>query len=433
MHVLRTTSFAFRYFSETMIENFLEHIDACPTAHHVVNRASALLSANGFTQAPLDAPFAINLLERGYVSRGGTIIAWKNAKSISAQGIRIVGAHTDSPGLHIKPNPDTQTLQWQQLQVEVYGGPLLNSWLDRDLAIAGHVVLRDGTTSLFCSEIPVARIPQLAIHLDRDVNDKGLVLNRHQHLNPIWATGASTVSFEHWLAQQNSVSDSQIASWSAQLVDTQKAEIFGRDSEFIASSRIDNQISCWAALTALLADAGDQPMMVALFDHEEVGSQSSTGAGGPMLEHVLERLAYASGSSRSEFLAALQKSHCVSVDNAHAVHPNYTDRHELNNAPYVNKGVVIKNNANQRYATSPSSHVPVVHAASTVGLQLQAFSSRNNIACGSTIGPITATRMGIETVDIGVPQLSMHSIREMCGVQDPVDLVALLRAYFLRL
>ena len=416
-----------------MIEHFLEHIDACPTAHHVVNRASALLSADGFTQAPLDSPFAISHLERGFVSRDGTIIAWKNAKSISAQGIRIVGAHTDSPGLHIKPNPDTQTLQWQQLQVEVYGGPLLNSWLDRDLAIAGHVVLRDGTTSLFSSDLPVARIPQLAIHLDRDVNDKGLVLNRHQHLNPIWATGASTVSFEHWLAQQNSVSDSQIASWSAQLVDTQKAEIFGRDSEFIASSRIDNQISCWAALTALLADAGDQPMMVALFDHEEVGSQSSTGAGGPMLEHVLERLAYASGSSRSEFLSAVQKSHSVSSDNAHAVHPNYTDRHELNNAPYVNKGVVIKNNVNQRYATSPSSLVPIVHAASTAGLQLQTFSSRNNIACGSTIGPITATRMGIETVDIGVPQLSMHSIREMCGTRDPIELVSLLRAYFSRL
>jgi aspartyl aminopeptidase len=310
---------------------------------------------------------------------------------------------------------------------------LLNSWLDRDLAIAGHVVLRDGTTSLFSSELSVARIPQLAIHLDREVNDKGLVLNRHQHLNPIWATGALTVSFEHWLAQQNSVSDSQIASWSAQLVDTQKAEIFGRESEFIASPRIDNQISCWAALTALLADAGDQPMMIALFDHEEVGSQSSTGAGGPMLEHVLERLAYASGSSRSEFLSALQKSHCVSADNAHAVHPNYTDRHELNNAPYVNKGVVIKNNVNQRYATSPSSLVPIVHAASTAGLQLQAFSSRNNIACGSTIGPITATRLGIETVDIGVPQLSMHSIREMCGTRDPVELVSLLRAYFSRL
>jgi aspartyl aminopeptidase len=174
-------------------------------------------------------------------------------------------------------------------------------------------------------------------------------------------------------------------------------------------------------------------MMIALFDHEEVGSQSSTGAGGPMLEHVLERLAYASGSSRSEFLSALQKSHCVSADNAHAVHPNYTDRHELNNAPYVNKGVVIKNNVNQRYATSPSSLVPIVHAASTAGLQLQAFSSRNNIACGSTIGPITATRLGIETVDIGVPQLSMHSIREMCGTRDPVELVSLLRAYFSRL
>jgi aspartyl aminopeptidase len=173
-------------------------------------------------------------------------------------------------------------------------------------------------------------------------------------------------------------------------------------------------------------------MMVALFDHEEVGSQSSTGAGGPLLEHVLERIASASGSTRTEFLASLQKSHCVSADNAHAVHPNYTDRHELNNAPYVNDGVVVKTNVNQRYATSPSSLVPIVHAASTAGVHLQTFSSRNNIACGSTIGPITATRLGIETIDIGVPQLSMHSIREMCGTKDPVDLVALLSAYFSR-
>jgi aspartyl aminopeptidase len=173
-------------------------------------------------------------------------------------------------------------------------------------------------------------------------------------------------------------------------------------------------------------------MMIALFDHEEVGSQSSNGAGGPMLEHVLERLASASGSTRPEFLAALQKSHCVSADNAHAVHPNYTDRHELNNAPYVNEGVVVKTNVNQRYATSASSLVPIVHAAATAGVNLQTFSSRNNIACGSTIGPITATRLGIETVDIGVPQLAMHSIREMCGTKDPLDLISLLGAYFSR-
>ena len=416
-----------------MLDALLRNIDACPTSHHVVQRASEILIEHGFNHISLESPFTNGDLQHGYVTRGGTIIAWKNAQKLSTDGIRIVGAHTDSPGLHIKTKPDTQTLNWQQLQVEVYGSPLLNSWLDRDLAIAGHIVLRDGTTSLFSSVHPVARIPQLAIHLDREVNDKGLILNRHQHLTPIWATGELANSFDQWLAQQNSVSVSQIASWSAQLVDTQRAQIFGRNSEFIASARIDNQISCWAALSALIADDGDHPMMIALFDHEEVGSQSSTGAGGPILEHVLERLASASGATRVDFLTALQKSHCVSADNAHAVHPNYVDRHDLHNAPYVNEGVVVKTNVNQRYATSSGSIVPIVHAAASSGVQLQTFSSRNNIACGSTIGPITATRLGIETVDIGVPQLSMHSIREMCGTKDPVDLVALLRAYFLRI
>ena len=432
MFIFRSSSLTVGNQQTAMINRFLEHIDACPTAHHVVDRASGLLGANGFTHVSLNSPFIASDLDQGFVVSGGSIIAWKNAKSIAEHGMRIVGAHTDSPGLHIKPNPDTQTLNWQQLQVEVYGGPLLNSWLDRDLAIAGHVVLRDGTTSLFSSSGSVARIPQLAIHLDREVNDKGLLLNRHQHLSPIWATGKMKRSFETWIAHQNSVSESQIASWSAQLVDTQKAQIIGRESEFVASSRIDNQISCWAAISALLANAGNKPLMVALFDHEEVGSQSSTGAGGPLLEHVLERLASAAGSSRPEFLASMQKSHCVSADNAHAVHPNYTDRHELNNAPFVNEGIVVKNNVNQRYATSPSSLVPIVHAASTAGVALQTFSSRNNIACGTTIGPITATRLGIETIDIGVPQLSMHSIREMCGTKDPLDLVALLTAYFER-
>lgn len=415
-----------------MISKFLEHIDACPTAHHVVDRVASILHQSGFDQVALNSGFTTDHLRSGFILSGGTIIAWKNAQSLAVHGLRIVGAHTDSPGLHVKPNPDTRTLNWHQLEVEVYGGPLLNSWLDRDLGIAGHAVLRDGSTSLFASRHPVARIPQLAIHLDREVNDKGLILNRHQHLSPIWATTASSVPFESWLAQQISVSTSQIASWSAQLVDTQKAQIIGRESEFVASSRIDNQISCWAAISALLNCESDQPMMIALYDHEEVGSQSAQGAGGPILEHVLERLSIAAGSSRSEYLVSLQKSHCVSADNAHAVHPNYVDRHELNNAPFVNEGVVVKTNVSQRYATSPKSLVPIVHAAATAGVNLQTFSSRNNIACGSTIGPITATRIGIETVDIGVPQLSMHSIREMCGTKDPVDLIALIGAYFSR-
>lgn len=415
-----------------MIESLLANIDAAPTPHHVVDLASTRLQANGFRALNIHTSVTVDDLDKGYVTNNGSIIAWKNAKSIVGQGLRIVGAHTDSPGLHLKPKPDSLSACMSQLQVEVYGGPLLNSWLDRDLAIAGHVVLLDGSQRLFHSQNALARIPQLAIHLDREVNDKGLILNRHQHLTPLWATDEKPTSFTRWLSQLISVPEAQIATWSAQLVDTQKAQIWGRNNEFIASARIDNQISCWAALEAILSESGDQPMMVALFDHEEVGSQSAQGAGGPMLEHIIERLVAASNNSRTQLLETLQKSHCVSVDNAHAVHPNYTDRHEINNAPYINAGIVVKNNVNQRYATTAVSQLPIVHAASTSGVQLQAFSSRNNIACGSTIGPITATRLGIDTVDIGVPQLAMHSIREMCGTQDPVDLVALLGAYFSR-
>lgn len=415
-----------------MIDVLLLDIDQSPTAHHVVARASSKLNERGFNLADRKLEISDNHLKQGFIINSGSLIAWKNMQSFVTHGVRIVGAHTDSPGLHVKPNPDTTAANWSQLHIEVYGGPLLNSWLDRDLAIAGQVVLRDGTESLFHSKVPVARIPQLAIHLDRDVNDKGLVLNRHHHLTPIWATNSNPQRFEEWLSQLTSISGSKIASWSAQLVDTQPAQIWGRNQEFIASSRIDNQISCWTALTAFLSNNDDMPMMIALFDHEEVGSQSAQGAGGPMLEHVLERLTVASGHSRSEMLAALQRSHCISADNAHAVHPNYTDRHEMNNAPHVNSGIVIKNNVNMRYATSASSQLPVIQAAATAGVKLQSFASRNNIACGSTIGPITATRLGIDTVDIGVPQLAMHSIREMCGTRDPQDLISLLSAYFSR-
>jgi aspartyl aminopeptidase len=414
-----------------MISTFKYQIDQSPTANHVVANAASILREHGFItyQPSIDTtPRG----ERGFVVRNGTIIAWRNIAEINKHGVRIIGAHTDSPGLHIKPRPDLTVLNWQQLHVEVYGGPLLNSWLDRDLGIAGHVVRRDGTTQLFATDHAVARIPQLAIHLDREVNDKGLILNRHQHLTPVWSLDQASPSFDSWLAEFTHCERGEIASWSAQLFDSQRGEIFGKNNEFFASSRIDNQISCWAAIDALVSVDGNDPMVIALFDHEEVGSESAVGAAGPMLEHVLESLSLHSNGSRYDYLSLLQKSHFLSVDNAHAVHPNYVDRHELNNAPLINHGVVVKHNANQRYATSASSLLPVVSAAEMANISLQTFSSRNNIACGSTIGPIAATRLGIDTVDVGVPQLSMHSVREMCGTKDPLDLVALMRSYLKR-
>ena len=410
------------------IATLLAQLDASPTAHHVVNWWRIRLLDAGFSDCSLTEALAV---DQGFVCRGGALIAWRTPSKSFQNGFRIVGAHTDSPGLHIKPQPNKQFANMSLLGVEVYGGPLLNSWLDRDLGIAGHVVARDGSTHLFASETPVARISQLAIHLDRDVNDKGLILDRHQHLNALWFTSASDRNYDQWLAEQCGIKQTDIRASSSQLFDVQKASIVGADSSLLASARLDNQASCWAAMTALIDQSSvEMPSIVALFDHEEVGSSSTTGAAGPLLEHVLERLCIAAGLSRQDYINTLSKSHCVSADNAHAVHHNYPERHDANHSPLINQGVVIKSNVSQRYATSPTSVAPFVDACNRAKVPIQHFASRNNIACGSTIGPITATRLGIDTIDVGIPQLSMHSAREVCGIQDPIFLRDALVAYF---
>ena len=416
------------------IATLLAQLDASPTAHHVVDWWRKRLLEAGFSDCSLSGAFSGTLsAETGFVTRGGAIIAWKVPQNFLQHGFRIVGAHSDSPGLHIKPQPDKRFATQSLLGVEIYGGPLLNSWLDRDLGIAGHVVLQDGSTKMFTSSRPVARISQLAIHLDRDVNDKGLVLDRHQHLNALWLTSDNGLNFDQWMSQQCGMEPSQIVASSAQLFDIQKASLVGADNSLIASARLDNQASCWAAMTALIVQKDtNSPSVVALFDHEEVGSSSATGAAGPLLEHVLERLCIAAGLSRQDFINTLAKSHCISADNAHAVHHNYPERHDTNHSPLINQGVVIKSNVGQRYATSSTSIAPFVDACNKANVPIQHFASRNNIACGSTIGPITATRLGIDTIDVGIPQLSMHSAREVCGTQDPIFLRDALQSYFAR-
>ena len=412
------------------IATLLAQLDASPTSHHVVGWWSKNLTNAGFLDCSLLDTLSA---EKGFVCRGGAIIAWRVPQKSLHNGFRIVGAHSDSPGLHIKPQPNKQHANMSLLGVEVYGGPLLNSWLDRDLGIAGHVVLQDGSLHLFTSDSPVARISQLAIHLDRDVNDKGLVLDRHQHLNALWLTSDGGQDFDQWLAKTCDVNQSDIRASSAQLFDTHKASLIGADNSLIASARIDNQASCWAAMTALIEQSDTtSPSVVALFDHEEVGSSSATGAAGPLLEHVLERLCITEDLSRQDFINVLAKSHCVSADNAHAVHHNYPERHDSNHSPLINQGVVIKSNVGQRYATSATSIAPFIDACANANVPIQHFASRNNIACGSTIGPITATRLGIDTIDVGIPQLSMHSAREVCGSLDPIYLRDALHYYFAR-
>ena len=411
-----------------MISDLCRQLDSSPTASHLVEYWSLKLAEHRFTEFAHGTP--VN--SRGFVRVGGALIAWSNTNSFESSGLRIVGAHTDSPGLHVKQNPFTKVNNVQQIGVEIYGGPLLNSWLDRDLGVAGVVYDRSGKATLVSTDRAVARIPQLAIHLDRDVNERGLQLDKQQHVHPIWSTDDAIKSFESFLAAEFSLDEANIASWSCQLFDIQRANLFGLRNEFLASSRLDNQVSCWAAMNALLDNDGDEPSLVALFDHEEVGSESTTGAAGPLLETTIERIAIAAGLDRAGFLGGLAKSHCISADNAHAIHPNYPDRHDQNHAPLMNNGIALKSNSSQRYATSARSSIPVYAAAEKANVNLQHFSSKNTMPCGSTIGPITATRLGIETVDIGLPQLAMHSIREMCGSEDPISLYKLVKQYFAR-
>jgi aspartyl aminopeptidase len=411
------------------MNDLIEFLDASPSPWHCVESTIARL--DGFTQVA-DAVAWDDIPARGFVVRDGAVIAWVMPDAtVPATGFRIGGAHTDSPCLRVKPRPDSSAAGWKQLGVEVYGGILNNTWLDRDLAVAGRVVAPDGSSVLVDVRDPIARVPQLAVHLDRNVNEDGLKLDRQQHLKPVWGVGSGAHGeFAEWIGQQAGLNGPPTW-WDLCLYDTQGAAVVGADRSLLASARLDNQLSCWAATVALAGSTpSDHIAVIVLNDHEEVGSSSTTGAQGPFLGTVLERLVTTRGGSRTDYLAALANSACVSADNAHAVHPNYLDRHDPDHRPLVNAGPAVKVNANQRYATSAITASLFQRACETAEVPWQVFVSRNNMPCGSTIGPITATLLGIDTVDVGVPQLSMHSAREMCGADDPGYLSRALQAFF---
>lgn len=396
-------------------------LDSSPTPFHVVQTAQSTLSQNSFEQ---QTSFSHPLAQRGYFVADGAIVAWSLGETKAP--LRIVGGHTDSPNFRIQASPDISSNGWSQIGVEIYGGVLLNSWLDRDLGLAGRVVDSNGVATLFSVDAPLARIPQLAIHLDRDISERGLLLDRHQHTVPIW--GVQTPLFSEWLSDVSGVSD--VVSFDAHLFDVQKASILGVDSSLIASGRLDNQLSCWAAISALVNNESSSTCIAVLNDHEEVGSESVTGAAGPLLETLIGVIAEQQHLSRGDLHDVLSGSWCLSADNAHAVHPNYRERHESKHSPLPNQGVALKLNGNQRYATSARGAAFLRTVADKNNIPLQTFMSRNNMPCGSTIGPITATKLGIEAIDVGVPQLSMHSARELCGAEDPQNLLNLMKAFY---
>ena len=410
------------------IDDLIDYLDASPSPWHAVE--STIDRLDGFVR--LDEHDAwTDIPGDGYVVRDGAIIAWRMPEGATVtDGFRLAGAHTDSPCLRVKPRPDTGAVGWKQLGVEVYGGILNNSWLDRDLGIAGRVVTRDGRASLVNVAEPIARVPQLAVHLDRNVNGEGLLLDPQRHLLPVWGVGPSEPhEFESWIEEQAGL-DTAPAWWELCLYDTQGAAVIGADASMLASGRLDNLLSCWSATHALLASEPTDHIAVTVFnDHEEVGSGSTSGAQGPFLATVLERISGALGASNDDHHRALAASACISADNAHAVHPNYVERHEPDHRPMINAGPALKINSNQRYATSAETAASFQRSCEEVGVPWQVFVSRNNMPCGSTIGPVTATRLGIATADVGVPQLSMHSARELCGSEDPGHLARALAAF----
>lgn len=420
----------------------LAFCDASPSPYHACATAAAMLGEAGFTQLAEDAAWP-GEPGRWFIVRGGSLVAWQlPAEHQPHDGFRIVGAHTDSPNLRIKPQPDVARAGARQLGVEAYGGVLLNSWLDRDLGLSGRVAIRsDGAgsaTRLMRVDRPVCCIPQLAIHLDRDVTHKGLVVDAQNHLSPIWgvAQGAGPVEgeFRAFVAEELGIDADDVLSWDLMLHDLAPGALVGRDDELIGSARLDNLASCWGAVESL----SDVPeslgveaygRVVCLFDHEEVGSTSDRGAASSLLPSVLERIVSARGGNREAFHRALARSACLSADMAHATHPNYADRHDPQHQVALNGGPVVKVNANVRYATDAPGSALVALAAEQAKVPLQSFAMRSDLPCGSTIGPVTAARLGITTVDVGMPQLAMHAAREHAGSHDPARYQALLASF----
>ncbi|MFP4548162.1 MAG: M18 family aminopeptidase [Fidelibacterota bacterium] len=420
--------------------NLMDFLDKSPTASHAVESVKAILTDKGFTEISETDEWQLKPGDKFFTVRNNTAIIAGiiGSRKILDSGFHVIGAHTDSPGFRIKSNSVYEKEGYVQLGVEIYGGPLLTSWTDRDLTLAGKIVVRDGdklTTKLWKSDKVLARIPQLAIHMDREVNDKGLTLDKEKHLPPVIALAGDKPftkdNLKALIANELTIKVDDIAEFELELVDVQKAAFSGINDDFYVSGRIDNLMMSHAAISAI-AEQDNTPketIVVSLFDSEEIGSSTMNGGGSPYLGNILERLALTQNLNREEFLRAMNKSFVLSADGAHAVHPNYVDHYEKHHLCKLNNGLVIKLNAKQRYASSPVTTAEIETLAKKAGIPTQKYIHRVDKPCGSTIGPITATNFGIKTADIGHSMVSMHSIREMAGTADQHYIIKFMKEF----
>lgn len=423
----------------TQVDELLTFLGEAVTPFHAVAAMTRRLTSAGFEAVTAFDPDTM-VPGKGYfmTRQGSSLIALRAGQGEPNEGLRLVGAHTDSPNLSVKPNPVLGRGGCVQLSVDVYGGALLNPWFDRDLALAGRVTMLNKAgqleSVLFDSGVAVAVVPSLAIHLDREAN-KQRSINPQKDLLPLVMLGeADTFDLKVWLAERLAAENSdyhgmRVMDYELSLYDTQRPGRVGIDQSFITSARLDNLLSCYAGLSAMIDATDAEWSMLVATDHEEVGSASTVGAQGPMLMDALTALMPA--PQRNQTLR--HQSWMLSVDNAHAVHPNYMDKHDDQHSPRLGGGPVIKINRNQRYATDSEGAARLRLLAERAEVDVQAFVMRADLACGSTIGPITATETGIPTTDLGVPTLAMHSIRELACVEDIPQLTALLQAFYRRL
>ena len=414
-------------------EDLADFVAASPSSYHAAEEVARRLEDAGFTRLAEEDAWPTQPGGRFVIVRDGAAIGWVVPPDATATTpVHGLGAHTDSPGFKLKPQPTTGSKGWLQAAVEVYGGPLLNSWLDRELRLAGRLALADGRVVLAATG-PMLRLPQLAIHLDRTANN-GLTLDKQTDTQPVWGVGDPTE--ENILAELAATADvdpAEIRGYDIVVADTARGAVFGKDDAFFASGRLDDLASVHAGVVALIEAASSAlPVipMLAAFDHEELGSNSRSGAAGPILEDVLERIYESLGADGAQRRRAYAASWCLSSDVGHSVHPNYAYKHDPVVQPLLGSGPILKINANQRYATDAVGAAAWSAWCDSAGVGSQEFVSNNAVPCGSTIGPITATRLGIRTVDVGIPILSMHSARELAGVSDLHDLSRVARAFF---
>jgi aspartyl aminopeptidase len=424
--------------------DLLAFIDASPTPYHAIAEVSRRLAERGFRECSESELWSLSPGDRRWVVRnGGSLLAFQvGSESPVEGGFRIVGAHSDSPNLRAKPRADVSAHGYRQLAVEPYGGVLLHTWLDRDLSLAGRVTLRErGETRTVLLDFarPLARIPSLAIHLNREIRESGLKLNPETQAIPVLGLEgapslAALVATELRAKRLADVDPEAVLAHDLMLYDAQPAAAFGADGAFLAAPRLDNLASCHAATTALLGASGElarATRAIVLYDHEEVGSQSAQGAAGTFLLESLERIVGAfKGGEPQGFARARARSFLVSADMAHGVHPNFAEKHDAGHRPVLGRGPVIKTNVNQSYASDAKTAGTFAALCAEVGVVPQQFTPRNDGPCGSTIGPISAARTGIPAVDVGNPMLSMHSCREMAGAADVEPMIRVLQAFF---